>query len=95
MKEWNKKNALWMVLYAVLYAVATAIVCVTGTITPILFVCYQTTAGILLSGVVISAYRKIKAPGFFTKLKNGICIFFKAILKYKNNKIDLVVKIYY
>ena len=26
MKEWNRKNVLWMVLYAVLYAVATAIV---------------------------------------------------------------------
>jgi hypothetical protein len=79
MKEWNKKNALWMVLYAVLYAVATAIVCVTGTITPILFVCYQTTAGILLSGVVISAYRKIKAPGVPACLAVGMILLFLII----------------
>ncbi len=63
MKEWNRKNALWMLLYAVLYAVGTALVCVTGAITPVLFVCYQITAGILLSGIVIYAFRKVKAPG--------------------------------
>ena len=63
MKEWNKKSALWMLLYAVLYAVGTAIVCVTGAITPVLFVCYQITAGILLSGIIIYAFRKVKAPG--------------------------------
>ncbi len=63
MKEWNKKSALWMLIYAVLYAVGTAIVCVTGAITPVLFVCYQITAGILLSGNIIYAFRKVKAPG--------------------------------
>lgn len=63
MNEWNRKNALWMLLYAVLYAVGTAVVCVTGAITPILFVCYQITAGILLSGIIITAFRKVKAPG--------------------------------
>ena len=63
MKEWNKKNALWMLLYAVLYAVGTAIVCVAGAITPVMFVCYQITAGILLSGIIIYAFRKVKAPG--------------------------------
>ena len=63
MKEWNKKSALWMLLYAVLYVVGTAIVCVTGAITPVLFVCYQITAGILLSGIIIYAFRKVKAPG--------------------------------
>lgn len=62
MKEWNKKKALWMLLYAVMYAVGTAIVCVTGAITPILFVCYQITAGVLLSGIIIYAFRKVKAP---------------------------------
>ena len=36
MKEWNKKNAVWMVLYSVLYAVATAIVCVLGAIAPVM-----------------------------------------------------------
>ena len=39
MKEWNKKNVLRMVLYAVLYAVATAIVCVLGATSPVMFVC--------------------------------------------------------
>ena len=63
MKEWNRKNVLWMLLYAVLYAVGTALVCVTGAITPVMFVCYQITAGILLSGIVIYAFRKVKAPG--------------------------------
>ena len=31
--KWNRNNALWMLLYAVLYAIATAVVCVTGSIT--------------------------------------------------------------
>ncbi len=63
MKEWTKKKTLWTLLYAVLYAVGTAIVCVTGAITPILFVGYQITAGILLSGIIIYAFGKVKAPG--------------------------------
>lgn len=63
MKKWNKKNVLWMVLYAVLYAVGTAIVCVTGAIHPILFVCYQITAGLLLSGIIIYACNRVKASG--------------------------------
>ena len=42
--KWNRKNALWMLLYAALYAVVTAAVCVTGSIHPIFFVCYQITA---------------------------------------------------
>ena len=63
MKKWNKKSALWIILYAVLYAVGIAIVCVTGAIHPILFVCYQITAGLLLSGIVIHACDRVKAPG--------------------------------
>lgn len=79
MKDWNKKNAFWMVLYAVLYAVATAIVCVTGAITPVLFVCYQITAGILVSGIVISACRRIKAPGVPACLGVGMVLLFLII----------------
>ena len=41
--KWNRNNALWMLLYAVLYAIVTAVVCVTGSIHPIFFVCYQIT----------------------------------------------------
>ena len=63
MNKWNKKNALWMLLYAVLYAVASAVVCFTGAIHPVLFVCYQITAGILLSGIIIKGFSGIKAPG--------------------------------
>ena len=63
MNKWNKKNALWMMLYAFLYAAVTAIVCVTGAIHPVLFVCYQITAGILLSGIAIRGFGRIKAPG--------------------------------
>jgi hypothetical protein len=36
-----KKNALRVALYALLYAVVTALVCVTGSIHPVFFVCYQ------------------------------------------------------
>ena len=49
--KWNRNNALWMLLYAVLYAIVTAVVCVTGSIHPIFFVCYQITAGLLLSPI--------------------------------------------
>ena len=61
--KWNKKNVLWMLLYAVLYAVGTAVVCFSGAIHPILFVCYQITAGLLLSGIIIRAFSRVKAPG--------------------------------
>jgi len=63
MNKWNRKNALWMLLYAVLYAGVSAVVCFTGAIHPVLFVCYQITAGILLSGIVIRGFGRIKAPG--------------------------------
>ena len=74
MKKWNKKSALWMILYAVLYAVSTAIVCVTGAIHPILFVCYQITAGILLSGIIICACNRVKAPGVCICLGIGMIL---------------------
>ncbi len=61
--KWNKKNAIWMVVYAVIYAVFTVLVCVLGAIHPVMFVCYQITAGILLSGVTFYAFRRIQAPG--------------------------------
>ena len=74
MKQWKKKSALWMILYAVLYAVGTAIVCVTGAIHPILFVCYQITAGLLLSGIVIHACDRVKAPGVCICLGTGMIL---------------------
>ena len=60
MNKWNKKNALRVLLYAVLYAVATVIVCVTGSFHPVFFVCYQITAGILLSGITITDGYKLR-----------------------------------
>ena len=70
----EKKSVFCVLLYAVLYAVVTALVCITGSIHPVFFVCYQITAGILLSGVVITAFRKIKAPGV------AVCLFFGLLL---------------
>ena len=72
--KWNRKNALWMLLYAVLYAIVTAAVCVTGAIHPIFFVCYQITAGLLLSPIVIRAFRRIQAPGA------AVCLFLGILL---------------
>jgi hypothetical protein len=70
----EKKSAFRVFLYAVLYAVVTALVCITGSIHPVFFVCYQITAGILLSGIIITAFRKIKAPGV------AVCLFLGLLL---------------
>ena len=75
----SRKNALQMVLYALLYAVVTALVCVTGSIHPIFFVCYQISAGILLPGVIITAFRRIKAPGVAACLFLGLLLLLLAI----------------
>jgi|GEM_PF-771945 len=72
--KWNRKNALWILLYAVLYAVVTAAVCVTGSIHPIFFVCYQITAGLLLSPIIILAFRRVQAPGA------AVCLFLGMLL---------------
>ena len=72
--KWNRKNALWMLLYAVLYAIVTAVVFVTGSIHPIFFVCYQITAGLLLSPIVIRAFRRVQAPGA------AVCLFLGMLL---------------
>lgn len=79
MNKWNGKNALWMLLYTVLYAVVTALVCVTGSIHPIFFVCYQITAGILLSGIIIRAFGRIRAPGAAACLALGVILLLFAI----------------
>lgn len=60
--------------YAVLYAAVTALVCVTGAIHPVLFVCYQITVGLLLSGLVIRAFSGIKAPGVAVCLALGLLL---------------------
>ena len=74
MNKWDKKNACWMLLYTVLYALMTALVCVLGSIHPLLFVCYQITAGILLSGIVTVAFGRIRAPGAAACLSLAVLI---------------------
>lgn len=73
-KKWNKRNALRIVLYAVLYAAVSALVCVTGSFHPIFFVCYQITAGILLTGIIIYAFNMIKTPGAAACLALGMLL---------------------
>ena len=72
--KWNRNSAMWMLLYAVLYAIVTAVVCVTGSIHPIFFVCYQITAGLLLSPIIIRAFRRVQAPGA------AVCLFLGILL---------------
>ena len=72
--KWNRKNGLWMLLYAVLYAIVTAIVCVTGSIPPVFFVCYQITAGLLLTPIIMRAFRRVQAPGA------AVCLFLGMLL---------------
>lgn len=76
MNKWTKKNVLWMLLYMVMYAAGTAIVCVLGAIHPIMFVCYQITAGILLSGIVIFAFRRVQAPGVAACFSLAVIVLF-------------------
>jgi len=74
MNQWNKKNALWMVLYAVLYAVLTYLSCALGMIHPIFFVIYQISAGLLVTGLVIYAFRRVQAPGAAACLVAGLLL---------------------
>lgn len=75
--KWNGKNALWTLVYLALYLIGTAITCFMGTIHPIVFVCYQIVAGILLSGIVIKAFDKVRAPGVAAVFAlGGILMFF-------------------
>ena len=72
--KWNRKIALWILLYAVLYAIVTAIVCLTGSIHPMFFVCYQITAGLLLTPIIMRAFRRVQAPGA------AVCLFLGMLL---------------
>mgnify|MGYP002623382016 FL=1 len=77
--KWNKKNALWQLLYVVLYVIGYVVVCVCGSIHPILFVGYQVTAGILLTGILVKAFDRIQAPGVALTFAAGILLTFLAI----------------
>mgnify|MGYP002624890229 FL=1 len=65
-----------MLLYLVLYMVGTVITCVLGSVHPVLFVCYQIVAGILLSGIVVTAFDRIKEPGVAASFALGIVLVF-------------------
>ena len=79
MNTWSKKNALWMLLYTVLYVAATTIVCVLGSVHAVMFVCYQITAAILVTGVAGKAFDRVRAPGAAVCLGLGMIITFFAI----------------
>lgn len=76
MNKWNKRNSLLMLLYVVLYVIASYVVCAIGAIHPVFFVCYQISAGILISGVVISIFAKIKSPEVAAILSLGVILTF-------------------
>ena len=79
MRNWNQKKAWWILLDVVLYVIGTVIVCVLGSIHPVMFVCYQITAGILLTGIVVRAFDRIKAFGAAICLSAGLIITFFVI----------------
>lgn len=74
MNKWTSRNVLWMLVYMLLYIIGTMLVCVTGLIHPLVFVCYQITAGILLTGIVIKAFDRVKAAGAALCLSAGAII---------------------
>ena len=78
-ERWTKKNVIWMVILAILYVITTVIVCVLGSVHPIKFVCYQITAGVLITGVVTKAFSLIKAPGVACCLSFAMVLTFFAI----------------
>ena len=77
--KWNGKNALWMALYTVLYVVMSVLVCVLGSVHPVLFVCYQITAGLLVTGTAAKAFDRIKAFGAACCLSLGMLLAFVVI----------------
>lgn len=77
--KWSKKTALWMLIYVVLYVVMSVIVCVLGSIHPIFFVCYQITAGLLVTGVAAKAFDKIRTFGAACCLSLGMLVTFLAM----------------
>ena len=74
--KWNKKNALRLVLYVLIYDVMSAIVCVLGSIHPFMFVIYQVTAGILVTGVAVTTFARIRAAGAALCLSAGMTALF-------------------
>lgn len=76
MNTWNRKNALWTLLYVALYAAGSAVVCVLGAVHPVMFVCYQIMAAVLLTGIAGKAFDRMKAPGAAACLALGMILLF-------------------
>ncbi len=74
--KWNKKNVLRSALYIVIYDVMSAIVCILGSIHPILFVCYQITAAILVTGVTVKYFDHTRTHGDALCLSAGMILLF-------------------
>ena len=77
--KWNKNNAPKQLLYMVLYFVFYLAVCMLGSIHPVMFVIYQITAGILLTGVLVKGFSQIQAPGVAMSFAAIILLAFLAI----------------
>ncbi len=77
--RWNKKNALWQLVYVLLYFVGTLAVCGMGAVHPVLFVMYQISAGIIITGVVAKAFDRIQAPGVALSFSAGLLLIFLLI----------------
>lgn len=75
---WNKKNVLWQLLYVVLYMIGFLIVCFSGAIHPILFVLYQVTAAVLVTGVLVKAFDQTQAFGVAITFSIGVILAFVA-----------------
>ena len=76
---WNKKNTLRQLLYMLLFFAAYLLVCVLGSVHPLLFVCYQITAAILLTGILVKGFDQIQAPGVATSFGAILLIVFLLI----------------
>ena len=68
-----------MLLYIVIYVAASVIVCVLGAVHPILFVCYQIVAGVLVTGAAAKAFDRLRYPGAAAFLSLGMLLTFVVI----------------
>ena len=79
MKKQKNKSKLSMLLYTVIYVAASVIVCVLGAVHPILFVCYQIVAGVLVTGAAAKAFDRLRYPGAAAFLSLGMLLTFVVI----------------
>lgn len=76
MNKWNNKNGLRVAFCVLAYVISSVIVCVLGSVHPVLFVCYQITAGILVTGAAAKAFDTIRSPGAAAFLSLGMLLTF-------------------